>query len=66
MLKLIKYELRKTWFLKLIRLGMTAAAELVFLSGLWSNREEAMAIRADIVFENVTAWLAGTPINVKL
>ena len=28
--------------------------------------EEAMAIRADIVFENVTAWLAGTPVNVKL
>ena len=28
--------------------------------------EEAMAARLDIVFENVTAWLAGAPVNVKL
>ena len=27
--------------------------------------QEAMAARADIVFDNVTAWLAGTPRNVK-
>lgn len=28
--------------------------------------DEAMEARADIVFDNVTAWLAGTPQNVKL
>lgn len=27
--------------------------------------EESLAARANIVFENVTAWLAGSPVNVK-
>ena len=55
---LMKYELRNTWFLKLILLGMTAAAELVFLSGLWSNREEAMAIGVLLLVFLATAGVA--------
>ncbi len=31
---LLKYEFRKTWFMKLVILGITAVAELLFLGGL--------------------------------
>ena len=34
MLKLMKYELRKTWFTKAILLAVTAAVEAFFLYGL--------------------------------
>ena len=39
MSKLLKYELRKTWALKLIILGVTAAAELAFLITLFLDTE---------------------------
>ena len=42
--KLLKYELRKTWMLKLIVLGMTAAAEILFLVGLWTQQERALGL----------------------
>lgn len=42
--KLLKYELRKTWMLKLIVLGMTAAAEILFLAGLWTQQERALGL----------------------
>lgn len=42
--KLLKYELRKTWVLKLIVLGMTAVAEIVFLAGLWAKQEQTLGI----------------------
>ena len=40
------------------------AASVVRAAGC-DKTAEAMAARADIVFDNVTAWLAGTPRNVK-
>ena len=46
MLKLIKYELRKTWFTKVILLAVTAVAEAAFLIGLWGNLEDVMATGA--------------------
>ncbi len=42
--KLLKYELRKTWMVKLITLGLTAVAEIVFLAGLWMEKETPMSI----------------------
>ncbi len=39
MLKLIKYELRKTWFTKVILLALTAIAEVVYLIGLYADKE---------------------------
>ena len=42
--KLLKYELRKTWMVKLIALGLTAVAEIVFLLGLWLEKEKTMII----------------------
>lgn len=44
MLKLIKYELRKTWFTKLILLAVTAVAEIIYLAGLYGDRENTMAV----------------------
>ena len=38
--KLLKYEFRKTLFVKLILLGLTAVAEVIFLIGVWKNIEE--------------------------
>ena len=49
MLKLIKYELRKTWFTKVILLAVTAVAEAAFLIGLWGNLEDVMASSAVIL-----------------
>ena len=42
--KLLKYELRKTWMIKLIALGLTAVAEIVFLLGLGMKNEKMLAI----------------------
>ena len=39
MSKLLKYEIRKTWALKLIILGVTAVAELAFLIALFLDQE---------------------------
>ncbi len=50
MLRLLKYELRKTLMSKLILLGITVVAEAVFLAGLWGNRENTLAIGAVLLF----------------
>lgn len=50
MLRLLKYELRKTLMSKLILLGITVVAEVVFLAGLWGNRENTLAIGAVLLF----------------
>ena len=39
MLKLIKYELRKTWITKAILLAITAIAEVLYLIGLYGERD---------------------------
>lgn len=44
MLKLMKYELRKTWFTKAVLLGITAVAELAFLYGLYGENETTLSI----------------------
>ncbi len=43
MLKLMKYEFRKTWFTKAILLAITALAEIVYLIGLYGDREGLLA-----------------------
>ena len=50
MLRLLKYELRKTLFSKLILLGVTAIAQAVFLIGLWGKKENTMAVGAGLLF----------------
>ena len=44
MLKLMKYEFRKTWFTKLILLGITAVAEIAFLIGLYLEKETTLGL----------------------
>jgi len=44
MLKLMKYELRKTWFLKAILLAVTAVAEIAYLIGLYARQEDTMGV----------------------
>ena len=44
MLKLLKYELRKTWIVKVVLLCVTAIAEVAFLIGLYGNMEDTMAL----------------------
>lgn len=44
MLKLMKYEFRKTWITKLILLGVTAVAEIAFLIGLYVERETTLGL----------------------
>lgn len=44
MIKLMKYEFRKTLFIKLIVLGAMALAEIVFLIGLWSDNERTLGV----------------------
>ncbi len=43
MLKLMKYEFRKTWFTKVILLAITVLAEIVYLIGLYADREGLLA-----------------------
>ena len=43
MLKLMKYELRKTWFTKVILLAVTAAVEAFYLYGLYGEKEDMAA-----------------------
>ena len=40
MITLMKYEMRKTWYIKLILLALTAVAEVVFLVGLMGNMND--------------------------
>ena len=44
MLKLMKYEIRKTWFTKLILLAATLVAEVVFLFGVYAEKEAPTSI----------------------
>ena len=44
MLKLMKYEFRKTWITKVILLGITAALEALFLFGLYADKEETLGL----------------------
>lgn len=50
MLRLLKYELRKTLFSKIVLLGITAFAEAVFLIGLWGDKDNTLAIGAVLLF----------------
>ena len=52
---LLKYEMRKTWFAKLIVLGVAAAAELAFLAALLfrnasGNTDELIAFSTAALF----------------
>lgn len=58
MLRLLKYELRKTQFSKLILLGITLAAQAVFLAGFWSRKEETLAIGAFLLFSVAIVGIA--------
>ena len=50
MLRLLKYELRKTLMSKLILLGVTLLAQAVFLIGLWGKKDSTLAIGAVLLF----------------
>lgn len=50
MLRLLKYEMRKTLMFKLIMLGITAVAQAIFLYGLWANKENTLATGAVLLF----------------
>ena len=50
MLRLLKYEMRKTLASKLILLGVTVIAQAVFLAGLWGNRENTLITGAALLF----------------
>ena len=50
MLRLLKYELRKTLFAKLVLLGITAIAEVIFLIGFWGRNENTLTIGALLLF----------------
>ncbi len=44
MLKLMKYEFRKTWLTKLVLLGITAALEVLFLVSLYAEYEDTLIV----------------------
>ena len=44
MLKLMKYELRKTAFSKLVLLAITAVAEIAFLIGVFWKKDNILAM----------------------
>ncbi|MBQ6383054.1 MAG: hypothetical protein IJQ88_09550 [Clostridia bacterium] len=44
MLKLMKYELRKTWSTKAILLAVTAIVEIAYLIGLYADKEGTMSV----------------------
>jgi len=50
MLRLLKYELRKTLLSKLILLGVTLVAQVIFLVGLWGEKNNTLAIGAVLLF----------------
>lgn len=49
MIKLMKYEFRKTWITKLILLGITAVAECAFLIALYTDHNETVGISAGLL-----------------
>ncbi len=50
MLRLLKYELRKTLMAKLILLGITVIAQAVFMIGFWGDKGTTLAIGAALLF----------------
>ena len=50
MLRLLKYELRKTLFAKLILLAITVVAEAIFLAGYWRDHENTLVTGAVLLF----------------
>ena len=54
MIKLMKYEFRKTMAVKMMVLGLTALAEIVFLIGLWGDR--IRMLQAGIVILTMLAF----------
>ena len=44
MLKLMKYELRKTWSTKAVLLAVTAIVEIAYLIGLYADKEGTMSV----------------------
>ncbi len=57
MMKLMKYELRKTLTTKLILLGITAAAQIMFLVGLYAEKSTLLGFGMGILF---TLAMCGT------
>ena len=65
MLKLIKYELRKTWFTKAILLAVTAVVEIAFLVGLYMHQDDTLATSvALLVFLAVGGVLMPTVVGM--
>ena len=58
MLRLLKYEMRKTQFSKLVLLGITLVAQAVFLAGFWGKKEETLAIGAFLLFSIAIVGIA--------
>ena len=50
MLRLLKYEMRKTLMSKLILLGISAVAQIIFLYGVWTDKENPAATGAVMLF----------------
>ena len=50
MLRLLKYEMRKTMMSKLILLAVTFIAEVVFLYGYWTRKDEPLFMGAVLLF----------------
>lgn len=50
MLRLLKYELRKTLLSKLVLLGITLFTEVIFLIGLWGKKDNTLALGAILLF----------------
>ena len=55
MLKLMKYELRKTAFSKLVLLVITAVAEIAFLIGVFWKKDNILAM--GIIFWSCVQYL---------
>ena len=63
MIRLMKYEFRKTLMTKLIVLGITAVLEAAFLISLFANKEEIMGVSAALL--TGTAFAAVVVIGVQ-
>jgi hypothetical protein len=50
MLRLLKYELRKTLFPKAVLLGITLVAQAIFLYGFWAGKENTLVVGAVLLF----------------
>lgn len=58
MLRLLKYELRKTLFSKLVLLAVTVIAQAVFFIGLWGGRETTLAVGCALLFFTAVVGIA--------